>query len=150
MSMTNAQAALLAAARMGDNDRATLAIAGDFLEWLNDRDADYRDTPNPELQVEQCKSLSRGGSRCDGWATVGDRHAGKHFNAKHGTVWEDDEPRVIDKPAEVATPAAASLRHFLPAPSAHLTTCGIENRAAKVTTFVRDVTCGHCKEELGL
>jgi hypothetical protein len=149
MSMTNAQAALLAAALqvlrgLGDNDRATLAIAGDYLEWLNDRDADYVDTPaEPRAK---CGQKSPNGFRC-----TYEPHPGytMHHNDEEGVVWYDT-PRVIDKPAEVATPAAASLRHFLPAPSAHLTTCGIENRAAKVTTFVRDVTCGHCKEELGL
>lgn len=153
--MTNAQAALMAAAATdtaGDLDNV-LYVASEYLSWLAAQD----NAPRAEPQVAQCASLSSGGTRCDGWAPLGERHSGKHFNSKHGTIWGDDEPadsapKVIDKPATVTAPA----RHFLPSPDAGVTTCGLDlftgNRWAglKVSTAVKDVTCDRCKVELGL
>lgn len=149
--MTNAQAALLAAAHIGDNDRATLAIAGDYLEWLNDRDADYIDTPAP-APVVQCGKKSPHGFAC-----THEVHAvgTMHRNDEEGVVWYDlvpSLPHYIEKPATVEAPA----RHFLPSPDANVTTCGLDlftgNRWAglKVSTAVKDVTCDRCKVELGL
>jgi hypothetical protein len=142
MSMTNAQAALIAAARGPykgvDN---TLSLASEYLSWLAAQD---KAGPAP-APAAQCPL----GFRCD------EPHAADslHHNDEEGILWAESEPVVIEKPATVEAP----FRHFLPSTGARHATCGlgmngVDGRWAglKVTTFVRDVTCPTCKVELGL
>lgn len=96
--------------------------------------------------VTLCGDVSKGGRTC---TNLPHPETGLHYSDEDGVYWGEAGPVVIEKADPVHIPKPQE-RHFLPAPSAKHATCGAENRAVRVTTFVRDVTCPACKEELGL
>ena len=170
MSMTNAQAALIAASKSPYGGSANvISFAAEYLEWLDSKDnnneqpviptmtggVDWEHVPS-HTRRPQCTDVNSSGARCDLPAD----HAGKHENDHDSSTWgwitnnghRKEAPVVIDKPS---TPPVAPRRHFLPSTAAEHTTCGLAiNRdqkvLLKVTNLVGDVTCAVCKEELGL
>ena len=141
MSMTNAQAALIAAAGTGYRDaESVLEAANEYFQWLDAQDA----FEHPADPWRQCESISPGSSRCNKAAG----HEGKHINDKHGTAWSDGSTAESAGTVVHTTPA----RHFFPlGAESNFTPCGISrDNTLSTTEFTGDVTCTACREALGL
>lgn len=86
MSMTNAQAALIAAASTdttGDIDNVRY-MADWFIKWLDKQDAASRPAQPPQLQTTRCTRKSPSGeSFCD----LPEGHGGKCENSHEGIAW---------------------------------------------------------------
>lgn len=153
MSMSNAQVALIAATNhLAGGDLQDVYAMADSMRGYLDKVDGMRAYLNlePRKIREQCHSISRGNSRCDGDTP----HAGRHWNNRHGTSWDDDDAK--KEPATVQAPAARRKPevHFTPSPGARHTACGrrLDELAegAQVSLKVGNTTCPDCKEELGL
>lgn len=156
MTMTNAQAALIAAANAAVRGSAVplepvLKRAAAYLQWL-----DAQDAPEPVKEAEaapaevrraitQCTSTSDAYTRC----LLAAGHLLPHRNSTDGVHW-DDKGEEWDSKAKADRPV-----HFITAPGSAETVCGratgvTEHGKRKTTTTVADVTCINCKTELGL
>lgn len=156
MSMTNAQAALIAAANASVRGSAVpvgpvLKRAEEYLEWLEAHDA-TDDTPGPVLSqqkhtIKQCTAVSRMfAARC---LLAEHGPEVEHRNSAEGIHWTDEEQvhaHRLDQGGPYEPPV-----HFRASDRALRTTCGKPFEYGVMSTLtIGAVTCRQCKEELGL
>lgn len=145
MTMTNAQAALIAASNSAVRGSAVpvepvLRRAAAFLLWLDSQEEPIEVAkPNaagvihkPQAIV-QCEAASTNYTRC----MLASGHTGQHRNSAEGEYW-DDKPR-----------ATGPSKHF--AAGTMTAVCGqVLGPGHLMTMHVGETTCGPCKEALGL
>lgn len=152
MTMTNAQAALIAAANAAVRGSAVplepvLKRAAAYLQWLEAQDKPVPEATLVKLEPEtgfeqaaraitQCKAVSNDYTRC----LLASGHQPPHRNSHEGVHW-------VDKPVEPT--------HFLTAPTEAYAVCGrltgrTEDGNRRATVRTGEVTCPECKEALGL
>lgn len=146
MSMTNAQAALIAASNAAVRGSAVplepvLKRAAAYLQWLEAQDEPEAEPESEPVRrvIVQCEAVSLHGIHC----LLAGGHEGPHSNSHEGAHW-DDIPAVTVR-----------VTHFVTEPGAAYTVCGritgrTEEGYRRITTLVSDVTCDTCKEALGL
>lgn len=156
MTMTNAQAALIAASNSAVRGSAVpvepvLRRAAAFLLWLDSQEEPapeavavsqrhYNEQHKPE-SIVQCTAASANYTRC----LLASGHKGDHRNSTEGEYWSTTAT-YVPEPRPV---------HFVTEPGAPSAVCGISTAITEagkrlVTTSFDRLTCDTCKEELGL
>lgn len=151
MTMSNAQAALIAAANAAVRGSAVpvepvLKRAAAFLLWLDSQDdkldgeinlVSINELHKPKTIV-QCDAASANYTRC----LLAKGHKTEHRNSQEGEYWGGEEP---------AEPKPEPVTHFYTGLDSAYAPCGkVMLNDMQVTAFIDDVTCGDCREALGL
>lgn len=144
MTMSNAQAALIAAANQSVRGSAVaiepvLKRAEAYLEWLEGKDTAGKPHEVRKEPIVQCTAASANYTRC----MLASGHKGEHRNSQEGEYWGGEKPVAILPPLPVV--------HFYTGLDSAYAPCGkFMANETPVSAVLDAVTCTACRGALGL